>query len=435
MKTEVALWRGPTGLKIPTTASSAEAIVPYAATLKPAEQQKVIKAVQSGFHAMGAEYVWRRSMTLLRSTMSNLGNEFIAEMTKREDVATASSLEQYLTDYETIRLAEALGVVNPTGAMRLRHASEILTHFAEGKADDDELPALEAVGIIRTCVQYALGEEDIGVAVDFFTFRNRLLSESLTSADGQVEQFVNQPPFFLSTALRVLLAAIRRDTGARQQHALGNFAVLLPLIWPRLPEAERWSVGELYAEASAAGQTAVILDLKRTLQKVRGFDYVPESLRSTTFKRAAQAVITTHFSYNNFHHEEAVVQQLASLGTVIPKPAVADCIRAYLCVYLGNKWGISFSAAPTAAAELGNVPATYWEYYFTDVFKDDDIVLEKLIDDAPRSRFMSLVAKLTIPAAATYPKDVAKLVEAARKDKPAIVRDLATRLLAKYKPM
>jgi len=381
---------------------------------------------------MGAEFVWRRAMTRLRSTMANLGPEFIAEMTRRDEIAQAASIENYLTDHDTIRLAEALGVVSSTGAMRLRHAYEIVMHFASGETEDEEMPAVDAISIIRTCVQYALGEEHIGVAVDFTRFRARLLGEPLAPNDAQVEQLVEQPPFFLSTALRVLLAAIRRDTGARQQHALSNLGVLLPLLWPQLPEADRWSIGELYAEASSSGASTVILDLKRTLLKVRGFDYVPESLRSSTFKKAAQAVIEAHFAMNNFYNEGPVIQQLASLGTIIPKPATAECIRAYLCVYLGNMWGVSFTAAPIAAGELRTIPATVWEYYFKEVFKDDEVILEKLTLSKPQYRFVQLMSIANVPLS-VYPRDVASLLEAARSGKSDLISGHATRLLGRYK--
>jgi hypothetical protein len=429
------MWRGPAGVKIPPTVMSVDGIVPLAVTLKPAERSRVVSALQSGFYEMGAEFVWRRAMTQLRSAMSNLGPEFLAEMTRREELTSASSIENHLTDYDTIQLSEALGIVNATGALRLRQAFDVVNHFASGKSDEEEMSALDALQIIKACVQYALGEEDIGVAVDFATFRNRLLSEPLNISDQQVEQFVHQPPFFLSTALRVLLAAIRRDSGARQQHALSNLGTLLPLIWHKLPESERWSVGALYAEASTSGASNLILDLKRTLLSVKGFDYVPESLRSNTFRKAAQAVIETHFALNNFYHEVPAVQQLASLGTVIPKPAVADCIRAYFCVYLGNFYGASFGGAPLAFTELTRIPGAYWEYYFTYVLKDDSMILEKLRQPKPRSRFIGCMETLTIPVLSKYPKDVGTLLEAAKANKPAVVEAMASKLLAQYKPL
>jgi hypothetical protein len=428
----VSLWRGPSGIPIPATLGSAEQIVPLAQGLKESEKDRVINALNNGFYEMGAEFVWRRAMSRIRLAMANLGPDFLAEMTGRDELVYAS-VENHITDHDTIRLAEALGVVSSTGAMRLRHAYEVVVHFSAGKADDEEMPAIDAAQIIKTCVQYALGEETIGVAVDFSRFRNRLLSETLSAGDSQVEQFMAQPPFFLSTALRVLLAAIRRDSGARQQHALSNLNVLLPLMWSSLPETDRWSLGELYADSSTAGATEVILDLKRTLLRVKGFDYVPESLRSTTFRKTANAVLEAHFGFNNFYTEGPVVQQLASLGTVIPKAAVADCITAYLCVYLGNRYGFSFDAAPVALQELRSIPSDYWAYYFGEVLKHDEPILLKLDHEQPRARFVELLNAIAVPEAA-YAKEIEDLIKAAKSSKPDVVRDIARRLLAKYKP-
>ena len=79
---------------------------------------------------------------------------------------------------------------------------------------------------------------------------------------------------------------------------------------------------------------------------------MPENLRSVTFKKAAAAVIETHFEFNNFYNEPSVVRKLASLGSTIPLPAFIDCIQAYLAVYLGNSYGVSNIAASNCRRKI-----------------------------------------------------------------------------------
>jgi hypothetical protein len=425
-------WQGPGGVAIPVGAQEPGAILPYAVALAPAEKTNVVQALNAGLYDMSAEYVWKRSMARLRSTLSWLGMKFIGEMLGRDDVAESSSPEAVLTDYDTIRLAEALGVVNSTGALRLRHGFELMSHFSRNN-EEGTLHSVEAMVIIVACVQYVLGEQNIGVAVDFTTIRDRLLSEVLKKEDPQVEQLITSPPFFLSTTLRVLLSAVKHDHGARLQHALANLNTLLPLIWGGLTEQDRWSVGEAYAEATAAGNTSAILDLKRALLKVRGFDYVPENLRSNTYRRAAQAVMDAHFSWNNYYLEGSPTSELARLGSVIPKPAVGECIRAYLCVFMGNQYGYSFDAAPTAAAELKRVTHGSWQYYLDKILKDDDVILEKLVHDKPILRFGELLKALDLQDMDSYDRAIRSLIEAAMAKKVERVRASASALLTKLK--
>jgi len=418
---------------IPASASDAGAIVPFAKGLRQSEQRRIVEAFTSGFYEMGAEFVWRRAMTRLRQTIAALGMDFIAEMLGRTDVKGASSAESVLTDFDTIQLAEQLGIVNTTGALKLRHAFELLSHYAGGDVDED-IPIPDALGIVRACVQFALGMEEMQVAVNFSRFRSELLSRTFAPTDPYVDQLAGSPPFFLSTALRALLAAVRSEESARLQHALENIVVVLPVVWQRLPEQDRWALGKAYAEATASGETSKVAELKRALLKVSGFDYVPENLRSTTYKRAAQEVIDAHFSFGNYEAEIKPTRHLASLGTAIPKPAVGDCVRAYLLVFLGNPYGYSFAAAPTAREQLTRLSATIWEYFLKVVLPTDENLLAALGETKPSDRFVELASELHLPTdAAGFPPNIRRLLLGATSGHANDIRKAAVSLHRQYK--
>jgi len=383
---------------------------------------------------MGAEFVWRRAMSRLRQTIGTLGMEFVGEMLGREDLTNSSSPEVALTDSETIRLAEQLGVVSSTGALKLRHAFEILAHYVAGEAGDEALPFPDALGIVHNCVKFALGSEDVQVAVNFSNFRSSLLSRTLTSSEPEIEQLAGSPPFFVSTAIRALLAAVRTEKGARQQHALSNIVVVLPAVWEHLPEEDRWAIGEAYAEASAAGETTVVADIKRALLKVRGFDYVPENLRSQTYRRLAQEVVRVHLAWGNFAAEVKPTKDLASLGTVIPKPAVPETVRAFLLVYLGNRYGCSFSAAAVAEEQLRAISTTTWDYYLRVILPADEYVLQALQLEKPAKRLSTLTSISQMPLEVdTLPPAVGRIIVSAREARSADVERNARALYRQFK--
>jgi len=423
-------WQGPPGVLIPAKIKNPDDIVSFATGLRERDKEKIIEAFSSENFEMATEFVWRRTISRLRSSLASLGMKFIGEMLGREDIDEFSSPASALTDYEIVRLAESLGLISPTAALRLRHAFELLSHFTEGTADD-ELSSPEAISVIRTCVQYVLAEQNIQVAVDFSRIRERLLSETLSKKDPQIVQLLASPPFFLRTALRVLLASIKNDHGAKLEHSLGNMNSLLPDMWKNLSEVARWSIGTAYAEISAAGNQPAILGLKKVLMKVAGFDYVPENLRSNTYKKAARAVITAHFSFGNFVGEIAPVNQLASLGTTIPAPALADCIQAYLCVFLGNFYGESWSAAPVARKELKKLTPERIQYYFGKVIHTDEVILQKFEYDKPAENFISLTHDLDLGNLIETNSGSYKLIHAAQKKSISLVQSEAKRLLRK----
>jgi hypothetical protein len=145
---------------------------------------------------------------------------------------------------------------------------------------------------------------------------------------------------------------------------------------------------------------------------VNGFDFVPESLRSETFRAAARAVIGAHVAWDNFCNEKNPMETLARLGSSVPGPALADCFTAALCVRLGNRYGVSRAAQPAAERFLRLFRPSQWQYYVNKVLTGDRRVLEKLAyDDAPLERWQELVSEYSLADLKLEPR-IAKMVTA-----------------------
>lgn len=409
MTDKALIWKGPAGLPLPATAASASDIVPYAQALTEKQKNHVIRAFNDGAFDMGAEYLWRRSMIKLRNALQSLGMKFIGEMLGNKDIDEFSNIESVLTDYDTIKLSEQLGVVNSTGSLKLKQALEIINHFFSRKAEEDgeELSAVDGIQIITTCVKYILGEQNLGVALEFSEFRKRLYNETLPQDDLQVQYLLNSPTFYVRTVVNVLLSVIRESEGAKLEHSLANINTIIPLLWSSMAETDRWGIGTAYRDVTSDGNIVAAKGLKEALLKVSGFDYVPENLRSTTFKKAAKAIIEAHYNNNNFYTEGPLVKVLNNLGTTIPAPAIIDCIQAYLCVYFGNSYGVSFTAGPIAFTGISNITSDRWQYYLNNAIHTDEVVLDKLAwVDRAASRFVQIITeKLDIDVLDTLSKN------------------------------
>lgn len=370
------IWQGPNGLNLPSNLKEANEIVPYANYLTTKQKSQIIAAFQIEAFDMAAEYAWKKSMVKLKETIATLGMKFIGEMIGREDFDETTSVDTEITDFTAILLAEQLGVIGTTAALRLRQSNELITHYFSKNADE-QLDYGTAFSIVKSSVQYILGEQDISIALEFSKFRDRLLSETLRINDVQVEQVINSPLFYLRTVMTILLSSIRNDIGAKLEHSLANLNLIAPSIWDRLGESDKWNIGTAYRDVTAAGNTVAASGLKNALLKVNGFDFVPENLRSVTFIKTAKQVIETHYSSNNFYNEPAIVRKLSSLGSTIPAPALIECMQAYLAVYLGNSYGTSWTAASIAFDELSKITEERWRYYFEKVIHNDEIILTK----------------------------------------------------------
>jgi len=384
---------------------------------------------------MASNFVWNKAISSLKAQLSRLGTAFIAEMLDRPDITPGDNISRVLTDYDALRLARELGVVSSTGYLRLKQSFDLIVHFGQlppEEAEETEMTVNEAVGIVRACVETILGQSKIDVAVDFKEFRDNLESSVFEKSDDEIAGLCNSPYFFRRASIRILLALIKSDSGAQLENALGNANLIIPLIWEELLPPERFQIGRAYSEIVADGKTQAASGLKKILLKVRGFDFVPEDLRSRSFISAAKNVIDAHEGGNNFYNEPGPTRTLSEMGSTIPRPAFPVCMTAALLVNLGNRYGISYDAQTYANSILKKLSPERWLFYLDKCLKVDERILETLVYDNPFSRWVALVHDYNLGTISedAEDKDVRLLVGHSRDAaRSARAREILSRLL------
>jgi hypothetical protein len=426
MSTAIVPWEAKELVTLPANARPKD-IVKHATQLTPRDIKQVLDAFKAGSYEMVSTFVWQRAVGALRRQLALLGADFIGEMLGRPDITESSLIEQKVSDFEALRLAQDLGMISSTEALRLRHSLETLVHFHESDDSEGMTPG-EAETCLRACVQAVLGRPKVEVAGKFAEFRQALEQEDFASHDAEMQALDVAPYFYQRTTLAILLARIRRADGAQLEHVLANTNVVLPIIWPKLRTPEKWQAGSTYAEVHAAGRVTAASGLKRALMRVKGFDFVPENLRSRTFAEAASALVQAHEGWNNFQSEGAPAAALASLGTVIPPAALHICISAALSSYLGNAYGISFAAEPHVTSVLDSLHEDRWRYYLEQCLVGDRRILEKLSEDRPLQRWIALCDQHNLTRLGTFSGDLAKLMVATGRRDAASCKSIALRM-------
>jgi len=414
--------------------STPDEMVTYA---RPQLSTRDMKAIATAFNAesyeMVATFVWSKAVAVLKKQVASLGMEFVGEMLGRPDLGEDSDPATSIGDHEAISLAEDLRMITGTQALRLKQALELVTHFTKLDQQNAEIEMMareEALMLLRNCITSILSKPDFEGALRFADFRKALSDRALQPEDGEVITITEAPYFFVRTTLSVLLSLVKTKKGAVQEHAIGNVSVLLPKLWLKLREPEKWQVGQVYAEVSAEGNRPASTGLKQALLKVHGFDFVPESLRSNTFSESAARVLSAHFAFNNYFHEIEPMATLANLGTAIPKPAFAKCMEAALAVWLGNHWGISWGAESHARKMLDSLRAEQWSYYLNECLRSDRTVLDKLVDDGPTKRWIELASIYRFHEIQPRQLQIRRLLEASAKNIVGLVQQRAQELRA-----
>lgn len=397
---DVVLWTPTAAAIIPTGASTPEQIAPCAKQLTKRDVDQIVRAYSAGSFEMMSSYVWSKAMVALKKQLATLGSDFIGEMLNRSDIVASTSVMDAITDYEAVCLAEDLGMVNATEGMRLKQCLQTIAHFASRDSDQDDgeqMSPEEAVRCLRSCIQSVLGHQQVAVATQFASFRRSLEERTLKATDTEVAEIVGSPYFFQRTTLSVVLALLRSTSGAQHEHAVGNVMVIVPALWPSLRKPEKWKTGQTYAELVSGGKKVAAIALKDALAKVQGFDYVPETLRSSVFTKAAKEVLAAHEGFGNFYSEPLPMRALAALGTTIPMPAFPSVMTAVLAVWLGNPYGHSFEAEVPATQVLSSLGTDRWRYYLTECLPGDRMILERLAwSDRPRKRWFELIGQFAL---------------------------------------
>ena len=288
----------------------------------------------------------------------------------------------------------------------------------------------EALSFLRTSVNAVLGREGEIAPAEFMTFRSQLESRTFKDTDSEVATLRAAPYFFRKTTLSILLSAAKTKSGAQYEHSLGNIVAIIPYIWPTLRDAEKWAIGQSYAEAVSAGLAPTVVALKKALSTVQGFDFVPESLRSQTFSAAASNVIAVHTAMNNFYNEPAAIAALGKLGTTIPWPAFPICMSAVLSVRLGNSYGVSNAAIPEANKLLARLTKNQWEYYLNECLPGDELILQKLAwASAPLVQWFEVASTYEFAAKNVTSPKIVKLVDASVKKNDTNAKALGKSLL------
>lgn len=432
----ITLWRNNDSLILPKKALSISELVNYGLQLSSRDQRQIIKTFDEGSYEMVATFIWTKAIGSLKNQLSKMGVVFIAEMLDRPDINEYSNLQQVISEFETIRLAEELGIISGTGAFRLKKAMETVTHFNQPELEDDpenELTEEEAKTIIRACIEGSLRYKNIEASIDFKIFRQKLENKTFSSDDSDISKLVRSQYFFHRTTLRILLSLIKSSSGAQLENSLANSNLIIPKIWDGLRHPEKYQVGRSYSELFADGKSKAASGLKKVLLKVKGFDFVPEDLRSTSFVKIANEILVAHDGFNNFYNEPAPVSTLSKMGSVIPIPAFPVCMSAILSVKLGNSYGVSNAAQDTVNAMLKNITHDRWVYFFKECLQTNERILFKLTMDKPSSRWIDLFSFDSIEniLVELKNKDIINLLKFTKQKKQKELNNLALELYSK----
>lgn len=339
------------------------------------EQAKVAKTFNDKYYDMAAEYIWLRSMNLLRDKISVYGNEFIADMLGYNNFSSVKDISEAFI----IELSADIGFINQTARIKLKGISDLLYHLQKREAieiEGEELTKTDALNVVATCIDYVLGESSDSTFIPYVDMRKDLQSKLLTDDSALLSQLVNSPYFYIRTITRTMINLASDEKNSTLDVTLQNTILVLKALWNKLDENERWYIGIAYAQAVSAGNSQLAKTIRTVLNSTKGFDYVPESTKSDTYRKTARHLLSKHNEFNNFYTEPDIAHLLSSMGSSIPKAAIIDCLTAVLICRLGNSYGVSNAAQGYLDNILDTISSENWSYFLNELATNSELLYE-----------------------------------------------------------
>lgn len=189
----------------------------------------------------------------------------------------------------------------------------------------------------------------------------------------------------------------------------------------------------MYAQAISDGHKETVASFSTILDSVHGYDYVPETTRSTAYKKIAREFVSAHYGMNNFYNEPAYAKKLNSMGTVIPDFSLSECLQAVIVSTIGNQYGVSTEAQQYNKKILQKVTTEQWKQFVSQLLIQDQKILEKLAygNSSMANRWFKLITEhVNVEFNIEHPLSK-KVFESSKKEDPSKLKKLANHALSK----
>ena len=322
---------------------------------------KFIMAASAGLFDAALNYLWDETIGELRKRIIAYDLDYffdnaVSSPEKRKDLRSEDDLVK-ITDDELIRAATRIGFISPAGQAQLDLVRYMRNHASAAHPNQLELQPYSLLGYMETCITQVI-----------------MLPESTTMvATGRLLQNVKTQTVTadIAASFASLFSGLRRDQVETLANGLfgiyvslestsvirDNVRLLLPHLWPHVPEEVRFNFGIRQARYQANLDTAQADFAREFLQSVGGSSYLPEDVRVADLDLILDRLGSAHTGWDNFYNEPPVAREINDyVGTrTVPRGVRRKYVSTLVTCFLGRSSGVSFAADPTYESLLARL--------------------------------------------------------------------------------
>lgn len=320
---------------------------------------KYIAAVASGLFDAALNYLWDETVLELRKRVAQYDLSYfydnaVKNLEKRNRLSSVEDLLK-IDDSELILGAKEIDLISEVGYKHLDYIRYMRNWISAAHPNQGDISGLQLISWLETCIKEVISLPLSNVAVQI----KKLLSNIRTNTIS-VDEAREIGTFFLdlyqdqvNNLLFGFYGIYTRVDSTNE--ARNNIHKLLPLIWSRIDEDTRLSIGLRYSRLVANNEQAEKNLARQFLDIVNGAQYITDDLRAIEIENALDNLLTAHRGSDNFYNEPAFARQLQRLvgEKEVPPKIRIKYVLGIVEAFLTNGNGVAWNAEPIYLELIG----------------------------------------------------------------------------------
>ncbi len=314
---------------------------------------KFIAAVASGLFDAALNYLWDETIFELRQRVAQYDISYfydnaISNVEKRKKLNSVDDLTK-IEDSELIHGAKKMGLISELGFKHLDYILYMRNWASAAHPNQNEITGLQLISWLETCIKEVIALPLSIGAVQIKQLLNNIRTVNISDIEAReiaalslnlIQEQVNN----LVSGLFGIY--IRPDTVPQARQ---NIHRLLPLLWDRVDEQTRLTLGANYGKYAAINDQERKRSTRQFLEIVSAISYIADDFRISEIESAIDNLLLAHRQPSNFYNEPAfarAIKNIVGSEGKIPASLNRKYIIGLVEVYLTNGHGVAWNAEP-----------------------------------------------------------------------------------------
>lgn len=346
------------------------------------EKEYVLLSFESGFYRYCLEFVYKKSMTVLRQVINSAGETIANKLAYVMDEGSLLGI----SDIFVLSLASRLGLIDQEDRLNLIKLAELLQAQNRRLNVGNLSKELVSQYLLR-CFNYVFYKDYTNFCSSTIALVDTLTKEKLIPLSNEYITMVGTTDNEKTIVMRLLFVMLF-EMKKNDEIFVHNFKLLIPVLWENLSMSDKIYLSLYLKKTDTASYVQEILEDIHTHIKIPDFSTDVKLVKHVFIN--GQDSTACHYSLNNTRSEVSALLNIRD-NIYVPAMFSRNVISPAVLAYLGNTYGHFEEAKSVAKDILNNISNDKWVYFFKHYFKDAHILIKLFYSQKTANNWCQLV--------------------------------------------